>query len=65
MDLGIDSLRVLVTAGASGIGLEIVRAFAAGRVRVQFCDVDEARLDALRESGSAFRRSRCDVADRG
>ena len=27
MDLGIKGLRVLVTAGASGIGLEISRAF--------------------------------------
>jgi len=29
MDLGIEGLRVLVTAGASGIGLEIACAFAA------------------------------------
>ena len=31
MDLQIDGLRVLVTAGAGGIGLEIARAFAARR----------------------------------
>lgn len=27
MDLGINGLRVLLTAGAAGIGLEIARAF--------------------------------------
>jgi NAD(P)-dependent dehydrogenase (short-subunit alcohol dehydrogenase family) len=27
MDLGVKNLRVLVTAGAAGIGLEIARAF--------------------------------------
>lgn len=39
--------RVLVTAGASGIGLEIVRAFAAAGARVFACDVQSEGLDRL------------------
>ncbi len=39
--------RVLVTAGASGIGLEIVRAFAAAGARVFVCDVQAESLDRL------------------
>ena len=65
MDLGIDVLRVLVTAGASVIGLEIARAFSAEGARVHVCDVEDARLDALREVDPAYGRSRCDVAELG
>lgn len=39
--------RVLVTAGAAGIGKEIVRAFAAGGARVFACDIDAAALESL------------------
>ncbi|KAF1066714.1 SDR family oxidoreductase [Variovorax sp.] len=39
--------RVLITAGASGIGLEIVRAFAAAGARVFACDVQAESLDRL------------------
>ena len=41
------SNRVLVTAGASGIGLAIADAFVAAGARVHICDIDRAALDAV------------------
>jgi NAD(P)-dependent dehydrogenase (short-subunit alcohol dehydrogenase family) len=57
-------LRVLVTAGAGGIGLEIARAFVREGARVHVSDIDRAALDALAESDPALTRSHSDVADR-
>lgn len=64
MDLAIRGLRVLVTAGASGIGLATARAFAREGARVHVCDVDPAALKAISASDPALAQSVCDVADR-
>jgi NAD(P)-dependent dehydrogenase (short-subunit alcohol dehydrogenase family) len=56
--------RVLVTAGASGIGREIVRAFAAAGDKVFVCDVDSKALDALAEELTGVTTGVCDVAKR-
>ena len=64
MDLQLAGLRVLVTAGAAGIGLEIVRAFRREGARVHTCDVDEAALRALAEADPEVTCSTTDVADR-
>jgi NAD(P)-dependent dehydrogenase (short-subunit alcohol dehydrogenase family) len=64
MDLDIKGLRILVSAGAAGIGLAIARAFAAEGARVHVCDVDEMALAAMASSDKAISRSHCDVANR-
>lgn len=42
-------LRVLITAGANGIGLAIAQAFQEAGARVHVCDIDEQALAALPE----------------
>ncbi len=64
MDLNIMGLRVLVTAGAGGIGLEVARAFAAEGAKVHVCDVDQAALAALRKSHPQITQSVADVSSR-
>jgi NAD(P)-dependent dehydrogenase (short-subunit alcohol dehydrogenase family) len=64
MDLGIQGLRVLVTAGAGGIGLEIARSFIREGAKVHICDVDDAALASLATSDPDVTWSRTDVANR-
>jgi NAD(P)-dependent dehydrogenase (short-subunit alcohol dehydrogenase family) len=64
MDLGIKDLRVIVTAGAGGIGLEISRAFVREGAKVHICDVDEKALAAVKKSDPMLTQSVCDVSDR-
>jgi len=64
MDLGIEGLRVLVTAGASGIGLEIARVFVREGARVHVSDIDRAALTALAASDPDLTHSYGDVSDR-
>ena len=64
MDLGIAGLRVIVTAGAAGIGQEVARAFVREGARVHICDVDQIALAALAKSDPKLKASMCDVADR-
>ncbi|WP_293859137.1 SDR family oxidoreductase [uncultured Alsobacter sp.] len=64
MNLALSGHRVLVTAGANGIGLAIARAFLAEGARVHVCDVDEAALARLAQSDPVITRSRADVSNR-
>jgi len=56
--------RVLITAGASGIGREIARAFAATGAKVFTCDIDEKGLNALTKEIPGVAAQRCDMASR-
>jgi NAD(P)-dependent dehydrogenase (short-subunit alcohol dehydrogenase family) len=64
MNLDIKGLRVLVTAGANGIGLAIARAFAGEGAKVHICDVDTEALKALKTSDPTLTQTVCDVSDR-
>lgn len=63
MDLHLEGARVIVTAGATGIGREIVRRFRDEGARVAVCDVDDLALEALRKDMPSVAAERCDVAD--
>jgi NAD(P)-dependent dehydrogenase (short-subunit alcohol dehydrogenase family) len=54
--------RILITAGGSGIGREIARAFLAQGARVFVCDIDEPALAAAAAEG--ILTARCDMAVR-
>ena len=49
LDAGLAGRRVLVTAGAAGIGLAIVERLLSHDARVFICDVDEAALTSFRK----------------
>jgi NAD(P)-dependent dehydrogenase (short-subunit alcohol dehydrogenase family) len=56
--------RVLVTAGASGIGRAIAQVFAAGGAQVHVCDLNESALDDLRSAIPGVSTSLCDIGKR-
>jgi NAD(P)-dependent dehydrogenase (short-subunit alcohol dehydrogenase family) len=64
MDMGLKGARVLITAGAGGIGLEIARSFLAEGARVHVCDIDKDAILALKTSDPQVTASVCDVAER-
>ena len=56
--------RVLITAGASGIGREIARAFASNGAKVFVCDIDAAALDEFAEEIMGLGTNVCDISKR-
>jgi len=68
MENGLDNCRVLVTAGAAGIGRATAEAFLQQGARVHICDIDQAALDSFTPRGEALGRltkSNLDVTDEG
>jgi NAD(P)-dependent dehydrogenase (short-subunit alcohol dehydrogenase family) len=59
MNVDLHGHRVLVTAGANGIGLATARAFAAEGARVLVCDVDRPALEALGRTDAAIASIEC------
>jgi NAD(P)-dependent dehydrogenase (short-subunit alcohol dehydrogenase family) len=62
-DLSATGQRVLVTAGASGIGRAIVDVLVEAGARVHTCDVDESAIRSLRGVQSSVGTTVADVAD--
>src|SRR4030095_13798024 len=62
MDLDIKGLRVMISAGANGIGLEMARAFVREGALVHVCDADRAALERLAQPAARRSWSACDVA---
>ncbi|MGR3823637.1 MAG: SDR family oxidoreductase [Salipiger marinus] len=62
MKLELEGARVIVTAGAQGIGRAIVEAYLAEGAQVATCDINEAALETL--PGEVFRQ-RADMGDAG
>ncbi|MEL6292055.1 MAG: SDR family oxidoreductase [Pseudomonadota bacterium] len=64
MDTGLKDARVLITAGANGIGLMTARMFAAEGARVHVCDIDTDALHTMKSEHPDITQSVCDVSDR-
>lgn len=54
--------KVLITAGASGIGLEMVRAYVAAGYQAAVLDIDDPGLAALRRELPAVHAELCDLS---
>jgi NAD(P)-dependent dehydrogenase (short-subunit alcohol dehydrogenase family) len=62
MQVSVEDLRVMITAGAAGIGRAIARAFVDDGARVHVCDVDETALGAFAKECPEARVTRADVS---
>ena len=62
MEFSAKGLRVLVTAGAAGIGRVIARTFAEHGARVHICDIDEKALASTKKQLPAVTQTVADVA---
>lgn len=56
--------RVLITAGAAGIGREFARAFASNGAKVFVCDIDDKALSEIAKEIPGLTATRCDMSKR-
>ena len=63
MELRLDGRRVVLTAGAAGIGRVTLQTFVEAGAKVVTCDVDQAALDRLRGELPAVPAITADVAE--
>jgi NAD(P)-dependent dehydrogenase (short-subunit alcohol dehydrogenase family) len=64
LEIEMANQKVLITAGASGIGRAIARAFAAKGNPVAVLDIDERALKALASEFASIEPFKCDVSSR-
>jgi NAD(P)-dependent dehydrogenase (short-subunit alcohol dehydrogenase family) len=62
MEFSAKGLRVLVTAGAAGIGRVIARTFVEHEARVHICDIDEKALASTKKQLPTVTQTVADVA---
>lgn len=62
-DVSMNDKRVLVTAGGSGIGLEIAKVFMAAGSRVLICDIDQQLLESAMADCPGLHGCIADVSD--
>jgi len=63
VELSMKQKRVLVTAGAAGIGRSFVDTFVKAGAKVHACDIDTKALDELRKAEPSVTTTVCDVSD--
>ena len=63
MAAGLEDKRVLITAGAAGIGRAMAGAFGAAGARVFICDIDPEALAEAKDQWPDLDTSLADVAD--
>ncbi|MEE2773836.1 MAG: SDR family oxidoreductase [Pseudomonadota bacterium] len=59
----IKNQKVIITAGASGIGLETLKTFVAAGAKVAICDIDQGALEDVRAQYPDVFSNYCDVSD--
>src|SRR5690625_7940681 len=63
LSIDLSGLRVMITAGAAGIGRAMAEGFLANGARVELCHVDEAALEETAKDLPQAGTHHCDVAD--
>ena len=63
MELSVKGLRVIITAGAAGIGRATAQLFLENGARVHICDISKKQLEACRQDLPAIKTTVADVAN--
>lgn len=63
MQLSVKGMRVMITAGASGIGLRVAKTFLENGARVFVCDIARELLDRCAADLPGIGTQLCDVSD--
>lgn len=64
MDLNLSGAKVIITAGAAGIGRQIAAAFLAEGAKVEVCDIDSDAIASVTSEFPDIKATLCDVVDR-
>jgi NAD(P)-dependent dehydrogenase (short-subunit alcohol dehydrogenase family) len=63
VQLSVEGLKVLVTAGASGIGFHVAQRFVENHALVHICDIDREMLERCNDLLPGAGKTLCDVSD--